>query len=182
MGLKDEWDIPTDVGWRHRGPVKRRVLDAALGLTTGIAIMWFLFSGERDRTTVSSLSPDDSIRARLVETSPTWALDRNFEVRLEYVKEHKTRIVFDSPDEGRPVGSERFIWSKDGTTLLLVGRHFYAAQTGPVLETGEQAYFLYHVPSRQGWCASAQPTAWPSLTDDALRGIEFTEVVQARSR
>jgi hypothetical protein len=161
--------------------MKRRVFDVALGLSTGIAIMW-IFSVNRDRTTVSSLSPDDSIRARLVETSPTWALDRNFAVRLEFLKGDKTRTIFSSPDEGRPVGSERFIWSKDGTTLLLVGRHFYTTAAGPVLEMGEQAHFLYHVSSRRGWYASDQQSAWPNLTNDVLRSIEFTEVVQLRSR
>jgi hypothetical protein len=161
--------------------MKRRISDAVLGLTIGLAIMWIV-SIKSGRPTVSSLSPDDSIRAWLVEISPTWAIDRNFAVRLEFLREDQTRTVFFSPDEGRPVGSERFIWSKDGTTLLLVGRHFYKTAEGPILGTGEQAYFLYHLPSRRGWCASTEQTKWPHLTHNQLRGIDFTEVIQIRNR
>ncbi len=94
--------------------MKRRILDVFLGLVTDIAVMW-LFSIRADRTTDSSLSPDDSIRARLVEVGPTWDLDRNFVIRLGFLRKDTTRTIFRSPVEGRPVGSDRFIWSGDGT-------------------------------------------------------------------
>ena len=160
--------------------MKRRIFDVALGLITGAAVMW-AFSIAPDRTTVASLSPDDSVRARLVETSPAWGIDRNFSVRLEFLGRDATRTIFSSPDEGRPAGSERFIWSKDGTMLLLVGRHFYT-EPGSLLETGEHAYFLYHLPSRRGWCAADQKSGWPRFTNDLLQNIEFTQVVKLRNR
>ena len=158
---------------------ERLLYGLLIGLVLAVSVP-AICSAVRDRTTVSSLSPDDSVRARLVETFPRF-IDRNFKVRLEFLDREATLTIFTSPDEGMPEGSERFIWSKDGTMLLLVGRHFIHAP-GPLLETGEDAYFLYHVPSRRGWCASKQQRVWPPLTDKTLSQIEFTQEVPLRNR
>ena len=50
--------------------------------------------------------------------------------------------LYRSHDEGRPEGTERLIWSKDGTKLLLVGRHFFVKED-LFLDNGDQLYFLY---------------------------------------
>ena len=51
-------------------------------------------------------------------------------------------ILYHSPDEGTPYGTERLIWSRDGTKLLLVGRHFFV-KDDLFLDNGDQLYFLY---------------------------------------
>ena len=81
--------------------------------------------------------------------------------------------IFRSPDEGRPIGSERFIWSVDGQYLLLVGRHFYVE--GSVrLRTGEELYLLYHLPTRRLRC-NARPAQSDRFGFSDLAGISFVE-------
>src|SRR5215207_8625775 len=87
--------------------------------------------------TTTALSPDDQLQAALVEMQPRF-IDRNFTVRVGAAGADPLSLepVFESPDEGSPEGSERFIWSKDGEYVLLVGRHF--AVDGTVrLRSGE---------------------------------------------
>jgi hypothetical protein len=132
------------------------------------------------RTTVSRLSPDETLRASLVEPEFV-AFDRNFQVRLEDLREDKITILLRSPDEGRPYGSERLIWSKDGKWLLLVGRHFFVKED-LFLDNGDQLYFLYNLPSKQGWINSADSIAWPPLKAQSINGIEFTESIKWKPR
>ena len=90
-------------------------------------------------------SADESKRAVLVEKRSF--IDRNFEIRLErwgLGGATNRTIIFSSPDEGRPVGTERFLWSRDGRKLLLVGKHFFTARDAR-LPTGEYLYFLHDV-------------------------------------
>jgi hypothetical protein len=58
------------------------------------------------------------LRVILVER-PTF-IARNFEVWLENIDSGRERTVFRSPDAGRPVGSERIVWSVDGSRFLLL--------------------------------------------------------------
>lgn len=139
----------------------------ALVAVAVVAFQWIL----RDRTTVTSLSPDDRVRARLVER-PGW-IDRNFDVILERLDDGTKTVVFSSPDEGRPEGSERFLWSRDGTMLLLVGRHFIVRPPSMALETGETVYLLYHLPSRRTWCNSEQQARFPPIPNDLSSRVDF---------
>jgi hypothetical protein len=64
-------------------------------------------------STLSCLSPDDRMRVQLTEIKTRFRIDRNFQLRLEDMNSLQSRIVFRSPDEGSPIGSERVIWSVD---------------------------------------------------------------------
>jgi hypothetical protein len=133
-------------------------------------------------TTVTRLSPDETIRARFVETSPNWGLDRNFEVRLDLMSEGRTTTIFRAPDQAqRPYGTERLIWSKDGTKILLVGRHFYVKED-LLLDNGDQLYFLYDLPTKRGWCNADEPTEFPPLKAEMVEGVEFTEPVRLKNK
>jgi len=99
-------------------------------------------------------------------------IDRNFDLLLEDVKTGRSRIIFRSPDEGRPVGSERIIWSVDGSRFLLLGRHFYAADATR-LKTGEQPYLMMDVPSGKIWCNASQQSEFSAFTIDNLRMISW---------
>lgn len=102
--------------------------------------------------TLTSLSPNDAHRVVLVER--TVGIDRQFVLWLDEIESGKRRIVFRSPDEGRP-GSERIVWSVDGSRFLLLGRHFAISDSGK-LGNGEQAYLMFDVRSDQMWCNSSQ--------------------------
>jgi hypothetical protein len=126
------------------------------------------------QTTVVSLSPDDSFRVHLMEISSGGSIDRNFRVDLEDMNKTTISTIFLSPDEGKPAGSERFIWSEDGKAFLLVGRHFFVAEPMK-LTTGEEPYLFYHIPSRRGWCNSSQQGKYPSLSKSMLSAFTFKE-------
>lgn len=75
---------------------------------------------------VSAPSPDGQVVAELVETG--LFVDRHFLVRLTtywlgFLP--VSREIYESPDEG-PRGGERFLWSRDGRHVLLVGTHLFA--------------------------------------------------------
>jgi hypothetical protein len=109
---------------------------------------------------LSSLSPDDSLRLTLLERRLD--IDRNFQLTIEDVKSGRTRVIFRSPDEGRPVGSERVIWSADSSRFVLLGRHFYVKESAN-LSSGEQAYLLMDVPSGRIWCNAEQQSRYPGF-------------------
>ena len=146
------------------------------GFVLAFVLQWFQ---DGRATTVTRLSPDETIRARLVETSPSWHLDRNFRVQLDFLIEGTSTVILGSPDEGRPVGTERLIWSKDGTKLLLVGRHFFV-KDDLFLDNGDQLYFLYDVPTGRGWCNADVPTRFPPLKAEMVDGVEFTEPIRLK--
>jgi len=128
-------------------------------------------------TTVSRLSPDETMLARLIEISLTQSLGRHFKVQIQ------SKDIFVSPEEeeaGLP-GTERLIWSKDGTKLLLVGRHFFV-KDDLFLESGDQLFFLYDVLTGRGWCNSEAPVPFPPLKAEMIEGLEFTEPVILKQR
>lgn len=165
---------------------------ASLGLTmvvvAGVAAVW-LWRATRDVLTTQSLSPDGRYSIHLIEIQPNHPLrlDRNFRLELVQVEASgepvasSRDILFESPDEG-PAGTERFIWSKDGMYVLLVGREFFVDRELPTAgEEGEHAYLLYHVPTRRLWVNARQisPDQFEPLTEHVLREIEFAEPVLA---
>lgn len=139
------------------------VLCVAAALAGGIFLGRMAWSHRGERVTLTSLSPDDALRVRLVELPNR--IDRNFELRLEDLRKPDggTRTVFRSPDEGRPEGSERIVWSKDGSRFLLLGRHFYVHGNAR-LPSGESLYLMYEVPSGRVWCNAQQVSGVPSFS------------------
>ncbi len=160
--------------------MKRTIIASALaGLVGfGMGMLCQMVSAGRT-TTTTRLSPDETLRARLVEVSPTWSIDRNFRIDLESLIDGTTKTIFHSPDEGRPAGSERLIWSKDGKRLLVVGRHCYV-KDDLFLDNGDQLYFLHDIPSGKSWLNSDGNSDLPPLRAGTIEGIEFTEPVRLK--
>lgn len=155
-----------------------RVIAGFLGVALLVGLGWCLNSAFGQHMTTSRLSPDETLRASLVERS---GIDRNFEVRLENLVDGEASTIFRSPDEGGPFGTERLIWSKDGMKLLLVGRHFFVRED-LFLDNGDQLYFLYDVPRKQGWWNSEGLTITSPLKAEMVEGVEFTEPVVLKTR
>ena len=120
--------------------------------------------------TLVSLSPDDRWRVTLIERRLD--VDRNFQLRLEDVKTGKVRVIFRSPDEGFPVGSERIVWSADGSRFLLLGRHFYKADATR-LSSGEQLYLMMDLQSGKISCNGHQQSDYPAFSIDDVRATTW---------
>jgi hypothetical protein len=82
------------------------------------------------------------------------------------------RTVFRSPDEGRPIGSERIVWSVDGSRFLVLGRHFYGSDAAR-FPSGEQAYFLMDLPTGKVWCNAGQQTEYPGFGMDVIEEMKW---------
>jgi hypothetical protein len=108
-----------------------------------------------ETVTLLSLSPDDRWRVHLIERGQPINIDRNFLLRLEQLSDGSIVELFRSPDEGRPIGSERILWSRDSKQFVLVGRHFYVHE-GAQLPTGEALYLMYDIPSERLACNAEQ--------------------------
>ena len=135
-----------------------------------------------ERVTTSRLSPDETLRAVLVELHVNIQLDRNLSIRLDRRKPHDTvNLLQSSNDEGKPAGSERFVWSKDGSKLLLLGRHFYV-RDDLLLDTGDQAYFLHDRRAGRSWINADVYGRLPPLTADLIAAIDWAEPVVLKPR
>jgi hypothetical protein len=121
-------------------------------------------------TTVVSLAPNEKLRVHLVELR--WRLDRNFELRLENVATGATTVIFSSPDEGVPIGSERVLWSRDSSRVLLVGRHFSLARDERIA-SGEALYLLYDARTGEAWCNASQQRRLPSFTYADVAAVDW---------
>lgn len=128
----------------------------AVLVTAVVAVLATCLYLRFETVTLVSLSPDDNWRVHLVERNPPLAIDRNFRVRLERLADHSVRELFQSPDEGLPVGSERILWSPDSTQFVLVGRHFSHNDKYEQLPSGESLYLLYDIPSGRLRCNATQ--------------------------
>jgi hypothetical protein len=127
-----------------------------------------------------SQSPDRRYEAYVLDY-PRF-IDRNFRIVLNVSDTLTGKVVFVSPDEN-PEGKGRFIWSKDSTKFLFVGKNFWTGSsisgtveksTGIQLQPGEVLYLLYHIPTGQLWCNCNLPT-FPAFTIDDIADIEFSE-------
>ena len=103
-----------------------------------------------ERITLISVSPNDSVRVLLVERS---FIDRNFELRVQK-RETAWKTIFKSPDEGKPAGSERIVWSSDSSQFVLIGRHFISKEFSNnfKLQNGEILYLLYDLKENRLYC------------------------------
>jgi len=154
--------------------MKRRSIHTII-LTTSALVVGVLIgaagTGFGERVTVASLSPDEGKRAWVVEL-PRF-VDRNFDIRIEDLETGDLETVFTSPDEGRPVGSERIVWATDSSRFLLLGRHFYVLPEGR-LSTGESLYLLYDLRTGELWSNAAQQTEYPAFRQEDLTGTPGT--------
>jgi hypothetical protein len=104
-----------------------------------------------ERVSLTSLSPNEEFRTLLVELPSL--TDRNFEIRLQNVQK-EIRTIYRSPDEGKPYGSERFLWSTDSTQFALVGKKFISRKSPKLyqLESGETFYLIYDLKTNDLSC------------------------------
>jgi len=99
-------------------------------------------------------------------------LDRNFYLRLHHVADKTVVTVFDSPDEGRPVGTERIVWSRDSSQFVLIGRHFFVEDAAHPTN-GEAIYLLYDIKSGRIRCNATQQSQYPRFSRDDLNGTDW---------
>jgi hypothetical protein len=159
------------IGVDHKQDAVKRVRVRTIILTGSVLIVGVLvglagsYFGER--VTVISLSPDETTRVWVVEL-PRF-IDRNFAVRVEDLQAGNLKTIFTSPDEGRPIGSERIVWATDSSRFLLLGRHFYVRPEGK-LASGESLYLLYDLRTGDLWSNAAQQTKYPAFMQEDLTG------------
>lgn len=109
--------------------------------------------------TTSSTSPDGRFRLELVEIARRGIpADRNFDIVLiDLAADDARQILFSSPDEGHPVGTEAFIWNQASTVALLAGRHFYLDERHAIKgRDGRTAYLLLDLESMKIRCNASQ--------------------------
>ncbi len=137
-----------------------------------VTLLAFYFAACSKRETISleSVSPNGKFEVKLVERP---GLDRNFKVILKRGG-GAANEVYASPDEGRPIGTERIIWSKDNDYFLLVGKHF--VMKGDTVKNGEQLYLLYQISTKKLWSNATQANHARFSRAD-LQGIQFEEVL-----
>ncbi len=112
-----------------------------------------------DGATARSVSPNGKYCIILAEHKGR-NIDRNFDV-LVSEQGSKWKVIFTSPDEGSPPGTERFLWSSDSRYVLLVGRNFFVVKKGESLESGELLYLLLDVQTGKIKCNARQDESYP---------------------
>ena len=140
-----------------------------------------LFGEGEFRTTITRLTPDEKARALLAGTDWPSQPYRIVVIRLEAPLGQEPRTLYKSREQGLPAGTERLIWSRDGTWLLVVGRHFFVNED-LFLENGDQLFFLHHQPTGRSWSNETGEKDVPPLTPEQIQGIEFTEPVTLKGR
>ena len=119
--------------------------------------------------TASAVSPDGRMVVQLADRG-TFMFDRNFDVRLR--RYGLWRHVWTSPDESLPHG-ERFLWSRDGRHVLLLGAKLFAT-VDSCLASGEFMYL--HLDTQTGEVRANTPQRrGPRFALADLAGIEFAE-------
>lgn len=125
--------------------------------------------------TASRLSPDETKRVVVEDVVLLFfQLDRNFRVLLQDAgqTDGASKVVFESPDEGRPIGTERIVWSKDSSKFLLLGRHF-VVHKGCTLSSGEIVYFMMDLPSGKTWCNARQGADLARLERNHVMSVDW---------
>ena len=82
-------------------------------------------------------------------------------------------MIFSSPDEGRPPGTERLMWTAGSECVALLGRRFYVEEDFR-LRNGECLYLVYRLTTHDLWCNAKQATTPRLSLPDAVRmGFEL---------
>jgi hypothetical protein len=162
--------------------VRRLIVPVLAGLcllAVGSAVAITIRAMNRDTGkpgVVSDVSPDGRYRAKVVEIGGFYKADRNFEVVLTDVRDGSDTIVFTSPDEGRPAGTERFVWNAGGESFALLGRHFFT-EDDYRFANGECLYLVYRIPTRDLWCNATQAKSPRlSLWDAGAMGFKLPDI------
>jgi len=137
----------------------------------GMALLLWLLAltscGKKELVSLESVSPNGRFKVQMVELP---VFDRNFQLKL--ISDGKMpELIYSSPDEGRPIGTERIIWSKDSDYLLLIGKEFNAGKEAR-LSSGEYLYLLYQVSTKK-LRGNATQANHQKFTVSDVNGIEF---------
>jgi hypothetical protein len=121
-----------------------------ISVVANLFLMGILMMSRKDDRLITAVSrsPDGNRLVRLVEKPAL--VDRNFKVTIADSPIEKQKVIFNSPDEGMPRGSETFFWSDDSRYLLLTGQHFFVI--GGVDSKVGKLYLLYDTQSGEIWC------------------------------
>ncbi len=138
-------------------------------LLCAVTIAW-VAGCTREKITLTSHSPDGACRVEWVEYQGR--LDRNFYLRLSRAGGGGPTTIFNSPDEGKPIGTERIVWSRDSSRFVLLGRHFFVGEHAR-RTNGEVLYLLYDLRSGNLRCNAKQQTQYPAFSADDLNGTEW---------
>ncbi len=144
-----------------------------------VAASLAVYAITRKHITLESTSPSGEFSVVLEERRMPFTVDRNIYVVLRNEKTGEPKQILLTPDEARPPGTERILWSRDGNHFLLVGTKFYTKHD-LTLETGEIAYLLYHIPTERVWHNSRQMSSSRELAPTTLDNIDFTEPLNIR--
>lgn len=154
----------------------RRVIGILLaGICLGYLLQTVGCSLKHWSVTAARLSPDET-KSVVVEDVVLlfFQLDRNFRVLLQDAgqADGASKVVFESPDEGRPVGTERIVWSRDSSKFLLIGRHFLVHEECK-LSSGEIVYFMMDLRTGKTWCNARQGADISRLERDHVMSIDW---------
>ncbi|MCK6472190.1 MAG: hypothetical protein L6R28_10630 [Planctomycetes bacterium] len=119
-------------------------------------------------------APDGRREIVLRELTGAFRIDRNF---ILYIRDLEgggaEKEIFRSPDEGRPIGTERFYWPTDSAYVLLAGKHFTRVGSSDMkLEDGVDPYLLYRVDDGKIWLGYLRG-AGESISREQLLKINF---------
>ena len=129
---------------------------------------------EGTRVSLKSMSPDGLTQVEIVEI--TGRFDRNFYVRLTDVQRGIATNIFYSPDEGSP-STERIVWSRDSSRLLLLGREFFVKGQGR-MQDGQQLYLLYDHKSGELKCNATQQDRYRGFNRADLVAIDWNDQIE----
>lgn len=165
--------------------LSRRLIRLGVLGTLGVIIVIWLpslrstFRAEGGYFSLAQTSPTGGFRIGLREKAGFMKIDRNFSVVLWTLDTAglvaEERSVYESPDEGRPVGTERLWWSPDGKYALLTGRHFVVEPETPRDKDGVAAYLLVRIEDGYVWSNASQTRLHQRFGADKIRdvGIEW---------
>lgn len=159
--------------------VRRTLLCVVLLGCAGIVLL-FLYEDWKSRVP-DRVSKASSGKHEIVlrELTGAFRIDRNFILFIRDLEGGGAeKEIFRSPDEGRPIGTERFYWSTDSAYVLLAGNHFYTTGgQGLKLEDGADPYLLYRQDDGMIWCEADQG-AYKPIPRELLEQIDFGEGVR----
>jgi len=159
---------------RWRGAAGALTALSLFAIPVGCLVLLFRLIAGVSVVTASAVSPDGRMVVQLADRG-TFMFDRNFDIRLRR-SYGLWRHVWTSPDESLPHG-ERFLWSRDGRHVLLLGAKFFAT-VDSCLASGEFMYL--HLDTQTGEVRANTPQ-WrgPRFALADLAGIEFPEPLVA---
>lgn len=148
-----------------------------LSFLSGLLII-NLVNNTKEIITINSLSPNEHYRVKLIEVKTDFSrVGRNFRITIEHlnINQNLPIVIFNSPDEGLPIGTEEIIWSKDSSKFLIIGNYFITKEKD-TLQSGKLLYLLYNLNTKQVNCNALQQNKYPTFKLNNIKGISWSGV------